>query len=128
MADAVQHDSAAQRPLVLVVDDDAQMRAYLRQCLDALPVRVAEARDGREALDSIRSGPHAEVALVLTDVIMPGMDGRELKAMLHDDVRWAQVPVVLVSGEALRARDHPVLRKPFNARHLHAVVRPLLWP
>ena len=112
--------------IVLVVDDDAEMRAYLCQCLDGLPVRVAEAVDGQDALAQIQAEQDGALALVITDIIMPRLNGHALKAALQADSRWADVPVLLMTGEAVRVRDRPVLRKPFNARWLRAAVRALL--
>lgn len=119
-------DAAQPAPLVLVVDDDAQIRAYIRTCLTRLPVRVAEAVDGQDALARIEAWDRADLALVITDILMPQMDGRALKAALHTDRRWTDVPVLLITGEAVRVRDGPVLKKPFNARRLGAAVRTLL--
>ena len=121
-----QFDAGLPGPLVLVVDDDAQMRDYIRTCLSRLPVRVIEAVDGQDALERITEQPGNGPALVVTDLVMPRMDGRALKATLHADPRWADVPVLLVTGETVRARDGPVLRKPFNARRLSALARSLL--
>jgi len=112
-------------PFVLIVDDDAELRAYIREGLAALPVHTAEARDGLEALDKLRSH-ESEVALVIMDLVMDRMDGRALKAALQRDQRWAHVPTLLITGESTRARDGPVLRKPFNAHRLTTSVLNLL--
>ena len=120
--------SDSQPLLVLVVDDDAQMRTYIRQCLGALSVRVVEAIDGLDALTFLQTQSHDEVALIICDMVMPRLDGLALKASLAANRRWAEVPVLLITGEAVRPRDGPVLRKPFNARKLRAVVQALLGP
>lgn len=101
------------------------MRGYMRECLATLHIRVEEAVDGQDALDQIRSR-YGDVALVITDLLMPRMDGHALKATLRQDPRWTHVPVLFVTGDATRERDGPVLRKPFNARRLTASVRALL--
>jgi CheY-like chemotaxis protein len=111
---------------VLVVDDDAEMRRYIRECLDVFPVRVQEAVDGIDALERIEAEDRSNVALVITDIIMPRMDGLELKAAMKADERWDGVPVLLITGEAIRSSDGPVLRKPFNARKLRGAARALL--
>jgi CheY-like chemotaxis protein len=116
---------APQLPIVLIVDDDAGLRAYIREGLAALPIRTAEACDGIDALDQLRACS-GDVALVITDLVMARMDGRELKAALQRDRRWAHVPVLLITGETTRTRDGPVLRKPFNAQRLMATVQSLL--
>jgi len=117
---------ATQPPLVLIVDDDADMRTYLRRCLKAIPTRVVEAAGGMEALEIARAALPEGLALVITDVVMPGMDGLTLKAALGEDPDLRHVPVLLITGEALRVRDGPLLRKPFNARGLHNQVQSLL--
>lgn len=118
--------SAPPTPLVLVVEDDARTRGYVCECLAALPVRLAEAADGVDALARLEDGLDDGLVLVVTDLLMPRMGGRALRDALHADARWADVPVLLVTGEATPARDGPVLRKPFNGRRLRAAVHALL--
>lgn len=117
-----------QSPLVLVVDDDAGMRAYLCDGLRRLSVRVVEVSDGAEALALAPSLLADGLALVITDIVMPGLDGRALKAALGKNPDLHHVPVLLITGEALHVSDAPVLRKPFNTRRLHARVQALLPP
>lgn len=113
-------------PTVLVVDDEEDMRLYLRTCLHSLgAVHVIEAADGLEALHLART---LEVHLVISDVLMPGLDGYALCRALKADTRTAAVPLLLVSGET---RGPPpcadgFLAKPFNATGLLAQVEPLL--
>lgn len=112
-------------PRVLIVEDDAEMRTYIRECLAALPVHVEEALDGLDALAQIQAG-RQDVALVITDIVMPRLDGLALKSALQAEPQWVSLPVLLITGEAVRASEGPVLRKPFNARRLRAAVRALL--
>ncbi|HYI19221.1 MAG TPA: SpoIIE family protein phosphatase [Solirubrobacteraceae bacterium] len=115
------------RPLVLVADDNADMREYLTSLL-ADEYRVATAQDGAVALERARE---LLPDLVLTDVMMPRLDGFGLLAALHDDPRTAGVPVVMVSAragedgtiEGLEAGADDYLVKPFAARELLARVR-----
>jgi CheY-like chemotaxis protein len=107
---------------VLVVDDDAEVRGYLRTCLAPLTQHILEAGDGEEALHLARHTP--DLTLVISDVIMPRMDGVALRAALHADPVLAHVPVLLISGDA--TLSGAVLKKPFNARTLHASIRSLL--
>ncbi|MDX1660741.1 MAG: response regulator [Gemmatimonadota bacterium] len=116
------------RQTVLVVDDDPDMRLYLRGCLRGLPSvdRVIEASDGREALERVRSGA---VDVVVSDVVLSRMDGRELCRAIKDDPATSHVPVLLISGqEAVSAASTDAdgfLAKPFNARRLRAAVTAL---
>ncbi|HEX9562895.1 MAG TPA: response regulator [Gemmatimonadaceae bacterium] len=111
--------------IVLVVDDDADMRLYLRSCLRGMipPFdRIIEAADGLEALRLVRTG---EVHLVISDVGLPGLDGHRLSRAIRDDAALQHVAVLLISGYgALRESSAPdgFLTKPFNSQQLLAAV------
>ena len=117
---------ADQKPLVLVVDDDAGIRAYLRRCLHPITQRVLEAADGTEALAVARLAVKEDLALVILDLTMPRMDGLELHAVLRTDPVFDPIPVLFVSGEPARIPEGTLLLKPFNARTLRAAVQAAL--
>ena len=105
---------------VLLVDDDADMRLYLRSCLRSLAspfVRVIEAADGLEALRLVRSG---DVDLVISDIGLPGLDGRRLTRAIRDDAALDHVSVLLISGDGIPGEitADGFLTKPFNTRQL----------
>ncbi|MBS3941199.1 MAG: HAMP domain-containing histidine kinase [Actinobacteria bacterium] len=112
---------------VLIVDDNADLRRYLHRVLGA-HWRVSTAVDGTSGLERIRA---ERPDLVLTDVMMPGMDGFELVAALRDDPELAATPVVMLSaraGEAstvggLDAGADDYLVKPFTNLELVARIR-----
>ncbi|HEY7410014.1 MAG TPA: ATP-binding protein [Vicinamibacteria bacterium] len=112
------------RPRVIWADDNADMRAYVRRLL-ADRYEVAAFPDGRAALEAARQEPPA---LVLADVMMPGLDGFGLLRALREDERTRALPVVLLSArageearaEALEAGADDYLVKPFSARVLLA--------
>jgi two-component system, chemotaxis family, chemotaxis protein CheY len=111
-------------PAVLIVDDDADMRLYLRSCLrgHASPFqRVIEAADGLEALRLVRSGA---VSLVISDVALPGLDGRRLTRAIRDDAALSHVAVLLISGESVLGESSAdgFLSKPFNTHQLLAAL------
>jgi CheY-like chemotaxis protein len=115
---------------IVVVDDDPDMRLYLQGCLQGLGgagSRVLEAADGQEALRLVRG---TDVDLVISDVILPHLDGRSLLAAIRSDPALRHLPVLLVSGqEQAIPPESPKdawLSKPFNARQLLAAVRRLL--
>ncbi|MER5386095.1 SpoIIE family protein phosphatase [Streptomyces sp. NPDC002688] len=116
-----------QRARLLVVDDNADMRAYLTQLLQP-DYDVLLAADGRAALEMALAQP---VEMVLSDVMMPRMDGFELVRALRADPRTARLPVVLLTARAgeeesvqgRHAGADDYLAKPFSARQLLARVR-----
>ncbi len=114
------------RPRVLVVDDNADVRDYVAQVLSA-EYDVSTAEDGEDGLAQALAAPPG---LVLTDVMMPRLDGFGLLAALREDERTRDVPVVMLSAragedgtiEGLEAGADDYLAKPFAARELLARV------
>lgn len=110
---------------VLIVDDDADMRLYLRSCLRSMGHRIGrvlEAADGLEALAVVRTG---SVDLVICDVVMPRLGGYGLSLAIRDDPELRDLQVLLVSGEAISSTDiapDGFLPKPFNASQLDAAL------
>ena len=113
---------------VLVADDNADMRDYLARLLRTAGYQVTTVADGQAALDAVRS---AAPDLVISDVMMPRLDGLGLVAALRGDARTAGVPVLLLSAragqeasiEGLRAGADDYLVKPFSAAELLARAR-----
>ncbi len=113
---------------ILVADDNSDMRAYLSRLLTGQGWRVQAVTDGRQALDAIHRDPPD---LVLTDVMMPVLDGFDLVRRLRADPTTRALPVLVLSaragGEAsveglsLGADDYLV--KPFAAPELIARIR-----
>ncbi|MDP9430595.1 MAG: ATP-binding protein [Actinomycetota bacterium] len=111
---------------VLVADDNADMRGYLLRLLGP-HYDVRAVADGRQALDAALTDPPD---LVVSDVMMPEMDGMGLLAALRTEPRTARVPVVLLSArageeaavEGLAAGADDYLVKPFSAQELLARV------
>lgn len=119
--------SSVQRPgaCVLVVDDEELVRTMLIRTMEAQNYLVYAAADGVEAMSIVEK--NLPIDLVVADVSMPRMDGRELALELAK--RYPQLPVVLISGVYLGGSTDlpgPVLPKPFTPMALAARVREVL--
>jgi len=89
------------RKTILIADDEPSMCVLLRQELEAAGYHVREAHDGPEALAAIRAErPH----LVILDVLMPGLSGFDVAAVLRSDPRTYDIPIVILSVIQDRAR------------------------
>jgi PAS domain S-box-containing protein len=108
---------------ILLVEDNADMRQYLRRLLSEEGYGVDLAPDGVAALDCVKETPPD---LILSDVMLPRMDGIALVRRLREDRALTEVPIVLLSAradedfrlEALEAGANDYLIKPFQRREL----------
>ena len=100
--------------------------------MEARVSQVIEAGDGEEAMEQLEQ---TQVGLVISDVLMPLMDGYELSRAIRDTKPPAEIPILLITGEdspreaADRARNagaQAVLQKPFNAHTLCRAVEAVL--
>ncbi|WP_050990899.1 response regulator [Bradyrhizobium genomosp. I (2014)] len=115
------------RKRVLLADDNTDMRGYVRRLLEGQGYLVDEARDGEVALALAQE---AKPDLILTDVMMPRLDGFGLLKRVRNDPKLADIPVLMLSArageeskvEGLEAGADDYLIKPFAARELVARV------
>ncbi len=120
-------EAGLRRDRVLVVDDNADMRSYLKRLLSPF-YQVLLAADGKTAFALARG---ARPDLIIADVMMPGMDGIALLTALRTDSSTVGIPVVLLSArageeatvEGLRQGANDYLVKPFSPRELLARVQ-----
>jgi PAS domain S-box-containing protein len=116
---------------ILLVEDEAAVRSMLRQTLESNGYKVLEAPDGQEAINICQNYP-GPIHLLLTDVIMPGMNGRELSQILSR--RFPKLKVLFMSGYPdnsivhLGTLEPPTmfLQKPFTLSTLEMKVREIL--
>jgi len=115
---------------ILLADDNADMRGYVRRLLGR-SCDVETVADGQAALEAIRA---QRPDLILTDVMMPNLDGFGLLRAIRGDAAWREIPVIMLSArageesrvEGLAAGADDYLVKPFSARELIARVSSLL--
>jgi two-component system chemotaxis response regulator CheY len=98
---------------VLVVDDESNMRFLIRMILESVGYEVVEAAHGSAALERVKE---SRVDLVVTDLMMPVMSGRELVERLRADPETASIPIVVVSANTstVATAANAVLAKPFE--------------
>jgi len=111
------------RSRILLIDDDEQSTGVVRDCLEQAGHLIFHARDGRSGLDSARS---LLPDLIVTEVLLPAIDGMELCRQVKADSRTASVPLMFltvrtsemdqIAGLSLGADDY--LGKPSNAQLL----------
>lgn len=118
-------------PCVLVVDDEPTFCSVMGDILHVLGCTVHCAYSAAEALETLETvTPH----LILTDVMMPDIDGLSLLRRLRSEPKWSHIPAIVVSAKAMRedaveARSAGAdgwLPKPFSIRDLRAAIRPFL--
>jgi two-component system, cell cycle sensor histidine kinase and response regulator CckA len=125
---AVQQPSRIEGPTVLVVEDEAALRAGFRRLLQEQGFNVVEAENGAAALQILDGSGSPRIALVLTDLRMPVMDGRQLASALAR--RRPSLPIIFMSGFTAQLMDLRLvsphlafLAKPFRNDDLLAAVK-----
>ncbi len=116
---------------VLLVDDDARNIFALSSVLERRKMEVLTATTGSEAIDIINS--HPEIAVVLMDIMMPGMDGYETMQMIRREDRHARLPIIALTAKAMKgdrekcldAGASDYLAKPVNTQELLSALR--MW-
>ena len=105
---------------VMIVDDEPDMRHLLRITLELAGYGVVEAAHGEAALEQVRRSPPQ---IVLTDQMMPRMNGGELIERLRAEETTKAIPIVMISGtRAAQAAADAALGKPFDPSELLVLV------
>ena len=115
-------------PHVLLVEDDRDTREMYSEYLSYSGLRVTAAATGLRALETVR---HHRPDVVVTDLAMPEMDGRELSYRLRADSATSDLPIIAVSGQLAPGERIPganvVLEKPCEPDRLLDVIQDVLY-
>ena len=110
------------KPRILIADDEAEIRSVLNKFLSGLiECDIAEAVDGRQALELLKKGPYD---LVLMDIKMPGISGIDATKKIKEDYPGLEVLVISawdsqsVASEALQAGASDYIPKPFQMKDI----------
>jgi len=114
---------------ILIVEDEPHSRMLLVEILKLAGYKIAQAADGQEALDQLRD---VDPDLIITDALMPNVNGHELIRELKETVLWRDVPVIAISArgkmedlfESLKVVKF--LKKPYSTDDLLDAVRSVL--
>lgn len=118
-------------PQILVVEDDAELRHFIEGSLKAGGYSTLAATNGREALDIVDAH---DIALIISDVMMPEIDGVLLCKMVKEDISRCHIPVILLTAKTdsktelsgIESGADIYITKPFKVKHLVARVKNLL--
>jgi CheY-like chemotaxis protein len=116
---------------ILVVDDDRDLRTTVAQVLQDEGYQVAEAANGREALERLHTGPAPD--LLLLDLMMPVMNGEQFRQEQRKEPELARIPVVVMTAAGSRVNDRieaikpaAVLQKPVGLDDLLGTIASVL--
>lgn len=114
---------------ILVVEDNLDVRQYIKNSLQGYA--IYEAENGKVALEFLEN---KDVDLVISDVMMPEMDGFELTRKLKTDIKTCHIPIIILTAKStIEEKIHGLeegadsyIAKPFNSRHLEVRVKTLI--
>ena len=119
-----------QRPLLLIVEDNSDIRQYIEESLKE-DYRILQACNGKEGKDlALDQMPD----LIVSDIMMPEMDGIEMTRILKEDIRTSHIPIILLTAktsatdqqEGYDSGADSYLMKPFSAKLLQSRIRNIL--
>ena len=118
------------KPVIMIVEDNVEILNYLSKELSAFYNIIREA-DGQQAIEVMQ---HENIHLVISDIMMPVMDGIELCRRMKNDVQFSHIPIILLTAknsvnskiEGLEVGADAYIEKPFSMDHLAAQITNLI--
>ncbi len=118
------------KPVLLLVEDNEELRSYIKKSLIQNYI-IVEAGNGKEALDLIEEN---ELDLIITDVMMPEMDGLEFTQIIKSKIETCHIPVIMLTAksseeqviEGIEQGADDYITKPFSANYLYAKIHQLI--
>lgn len=118
------------RPLLLIVEDNADIRLYIEESLHE-DYRIIQACNGKEGMEQAFS---KVPDIIVSDIMMPEMDGIKMTHILKEDIRTSHIPIILLTAktsvndqeEGYNSGADSYLTKPFSAKLLHSRIRNIL--
>ncbi len=115
---------------VLIVDDSKMDRTIMKKSIDPIGIKIIEASNGQEALNTLKSGEH-DIDIMLIDIEMPRMDGYTLASEIRKYSRYKNLPLIAVTSrtskaDRLRGVESGMteyITKPYSPEYLENVVR-----
>lgn len=129
-AQSREDDASDVRPLLLIVEDNNDIRQYIAESMGD-DYRVIQATDGQEGLRlTVEHVPD----IIVSDIMMPNMDGIEMTKRIKEDIRTSHIPIILLTAkDTVRDKEegydsgaYSYLTKPFSAKLLQSRIRNLL--
>ncbi|MCK4385388.1 MAG: response regulator [candidate division Zixibacteria bacterium] len=122
--------SGSDQALILIVEDDNELRAYLRKSLTKR-YRIAEAKDGKEGLEKANK---LLPGIIISDVVMPNLDGIEMCRQLKENITTSHIPIILLTArsaieskiEGIETGADDYIEKPFHFRFLDVRIKNIL--
>lgn len=125
-----EHNADARKPTLIVADDHEEILDFIADDLSE-SYTILKARDGQEVLDIL---PTVAVQLIVSDIMMPRIDGYQLCEIIKSDVEFSHVPIILLTAKntlqskikGLEQGADAYIEKPFSPEHLQAQITSLL--
>ncbi len=121
---------SGEKPLVLIVEDQKDVREYIKDSLGS-GYTIIEAENGKQGLQQVEE---EEPDIIISDIMMPEMDGLEMTRKLKNQLKTSHIPIILLTAKAsqeqklegLEEGADSYIPKPFNKRHLQIRVKKLI--